>query len=321
MTAPFPSNCFTESQNHWGWRGLWRCSSPTSCPSRVIWRWLPRAVSSWILSMSKDEGFTTYLGNLFHCWITCVVKVFSYIQTEFPEFQFVSIASCLSGHPWEDAGSASFVPPIGYLETHWEDPLSHLFSRLNTPPLSAFPCITDGPVPSSPLWPFAGLTPVCPQLSGVGSPALVSVIQMCLTSPKQRGRITSSNLLATLFLTQLENKTVLYSWVWGEQAKQHTAGILGTWLDIAGPVFSKESESFFSINTRSSAAPVYPLLGRDSQSYICLHLVPLNIEHLPKRPKGNREEGKEEAGGKGAVVGTVWGWFEIVKQQTSFRRS
>jgi len=47
----------------------------------------------------------------------------------------------------------------------------------------------------------------------------------------------------------------------------------------------------------------------------------VNIEHLPRRPKRNGEEGKEKAEGNGAVLATVWGCFEIVKQQTSFCKS
>lgn len=79
-----------------------------------------------------------------------------------------------------------------------------LFSRLNTPALSDLLCMT-----------FVALcwTPVSPCLSGTGGPALDTVTwgrvrERCLSSAEQRGRVTSLNLLATLFLMQLEREWV-----------------------------------------------------------------------------------------------------------------
>lgn len=70
-------------------------------------------------------------------------------------------------------------------------------------------------------------------------------------------------------------------------------------LNIVGAVFSVEFGSLFSTNRRSLAA-LNILLLRNSQSSICLPLVPLNTEHMPRRQKGNERRGKKKAG-NGAV--------------------
>jgi len=44
------------------------------CSSRAIWNWLPRSMSRWLLSISKEGYFTTCLGNLSQCWVTLTVK-------------------------------------------------------------------------------------------------------------------------------------------------------------------------------------------------------------------------------------------------------
>jgi len=37
-------------------RYLCRSSGPAPCKSRVIWRWLPRTMSRWLLNVSKEGG-------------------------------------------------------------------------------------------------------------------------------------------------------------------------------------------------------------------------------------------------------------------------
>lgn len=66
-------------------------------------------------------------------------------------------------------------------------------------------------------------------------------------------------------------------------------------LNIVGAVFSVEFGSLFSTNRRSLAA-LHLLFLRNSQSCICLHLVPLNAEHMPRRLKGNERREKKKAG-------------------------
>lgn len=44
--------------------------------------------------------------------------------------------------------------------------------------LSAFPRMWDAPVPSSSLWPFVELSPLCPCLSGTGVPSLDTALQV-----------------------------------------------------------------------------------------------------------------------------------------------
>lgn len=55
-------------------------------------------------------------------------KAFSYPHVEFPEFQFVLVASCpVTGYHCEDSGPSSFLPPVRHLNTLIMSPPSHFF--------------------------------------------------------------------------------------------------------------------------------------------------------------------------------------------------
>lgn len=118
----------------------------------------------------------------------------------------------------------------------------------------------------------------------------------CLASAGQRGRITSLRLLATLLLKQL-GKRMGYVTM-SKESKTTQSWVIGTLLDIVGAVFSMEFGSFFSTNRRFQAE-LSSLFLRNRQELICLLLVPLNTEQMPKRPKGNERRGKKT--GNGAV--------------------
>lgn len=61
-------------------KDLWRPSSPTTCSSRVTRSGMPRAMSRWVLSISKGGDSTTCTGNLCQCLATfTVAKLFSYV--------------------------------------------------------------------------------------------------------------------------------------------------------------------------------------------------------------------------------------------------
>lgn len=98
-----------------------------------------------------------------------------------------------------------------------------------------------------------------------------------------------------------------------EESKQRWG--LGTWLNMVGAVFSLEFGSFFSTNKRS-LAEFSLLFLRNSRSSIRLLLVPLNTEHMPRRPKGGRKEDWEW----NCVSNGFGGSFEIIKQQTRFHK-
>ena len=60
---------------------------------------LPRTVSRWLLSISKDGDSTASLGSLLQCSVILTVKTFPDVQREPPLFQFVSVASGpVTGH-------------------------------------------------------------------------------------------------------------------------------------------------------------------------------------------------------------------------------
>lgn len=58
-------------------RDFLRCSSPDPSSSRSSESRLPRAVSSWVLSVSADGGSTIPLGNLLQCWTTLTMALFA----------------------------------------------------------------------------------------------------------------------------------------------------------------------------------------------------------------------------------------------------
>ena len=171
----FDDVCSYRSQNHRMvevGRDLWRSSGPTPCSSRDSQSWLPSTMSRWLLSISKGGDSTASLGKL--CWgsVTHAVnKCFLVFRGNHLCFSLCSLPLVLHWGPLERVCLHPLCTlPLG-IDTHWWGP-PWTFSSPGwaVPALSAFPHRTDAPVPSSSLWPFDGLSLVCPCLSCTGEP-------------------------------------------------------------------------------------------------------------------------------------------------------
>jgi len=55
-------------------RDLWRSSGPAPCSSRTPQSQLPRTMSGRLLNILKEADFTTSIGSLRQCLVTCTVK-------------------------------------------------------------------------------------------------------------------------------------------------------------------------------------------------------------------------------------------------------
>lgn len=110
--------CFSQGHSTISARsGLWRTPGPTLCTKQgqsQSYSKLLRALSSWVLNISKDGESTTILGNLFQCLTTLTVK---------------NILPCCS--LWSIWLNFPFDLP--------RDRGSFLFSRLASPALSVTP--------------------------------------------------------------------------------------------------------------------------------------------------------------------------------------
>jgi len=89
-----------------------------------------------------------------------------------PIFQFVSIASGLvTGHHWKEPGSGFFAPSLQlFMDIYKILPEPSLLQAEQPQFPQPFLIGRGVPVPSPSLWPFAGLSPVCPCLSRTGEP-------------------------------------------------------------------------------------------------------------------------------------------------------
>ena len=74
---------FTESQNHIGWKGPWRSSSPTVNLALAVSNYTISlsAMSMWLLNTSRDGDSTTALGSPFQCLTTHSVKKYFLISS------------------------------------------------------------------------------------------------------------------------------------------------------------------------------------------------------------------------------------------------
>lgn len=86
-------------------------------------------------------------------------RVFSCVETELP----APTPTCPVSRYWQEPGSLFLrFPP--------HTPLTLLYSSLNSSSLLSLSSSSDTLAPSSPLWPFAGLSLVSPQLFWTGEP-------------------------------------------------------------------------------------------------------------------------------------------------------
>lgn len=118
----------------WG-KDLWRPSCPTSlAQSRFTYSRLPEAMSNHVLSINKDGGSTTFLGNLFQCLNTITVKKAFFLMFKWNFSTCVIVSGCVPGHHWEESNSLFFAPSLQVLYTLGiSSPTSSLlFPRLNS---------------------------------------------------------------------------------------------------------------------------------------------------------------------------------------------
>lgn len=89
----------TEPLPGWGWKDLWRSSSPTALlkgGSATVCC----SGQCWILNIIKDRDYTAASNKVFQCSNTYALKKYFYLgELKFCPFQFVPIASCpVIGH-------------------------------------------------------------------------------------------------------------------------------------------------------------------------------------------------------------------------------
>ena len=109
---------FIFSQNHRMFevgKDPWRLSSPPLCLSWVIYSGLPRSVTSWILSISKDGDSSVSLHSQCQCLIILSKKAFSCVWMEYYIF------SCFHLQPLPLVLSVSllFHSLLSGIYTHW----------------------------------------------------------------------------------------------------------------------------------------------------------------------------------------------------------
>lgn len=138
-------------------RHLWRLSSSTG-----QWEKICLGPFGWILNMSKDVESATSLDNLWQCFFTPTLRVFSNSYMAFPVFQWVPSSSCpVAGHHREVSGFC--LPYFSHQSfTHMDKiPLNLLLSRLSNPST----VILSSYKSSSSLIPFMSLHWMCSSMS------------------------------------------------------------------------------------------------------------------------------------------------------------
>lgn len=127
--------------------GIW---SKPPCSCRATYHgWVPRAMSRWLLSISKAGDSTVPLGNLFQCPVTLTVKK-CYLMFWQSLLFFIS---CLFSCHWVLMETASLWPLCllsSGIYTHWWDPPQPSFLQTKQSQLSQPFCVGHAP---SPYWP------------------------------------------------------------------------------------------------------------------------------------------------------------------------
>lgn len=114
------------------------------------------------------------------------------------------------------------------------------------PALSAFPYQRDSGRPYSHVWPFSGIASICSSVSRTEEPSTGHSTQMCLTRAEERGRMTSTDLLALLCLIQPRKLLAFFDmrthcWLIGNSSPTRTsrffsAKLLSNQLAAACPI-------------------------------------------------------------------------------------
>ena len=131
-------------------------------------------MSGWLLSISKDADSTTALDNLCQHLVTLTVrKCFLMFRGHLLCFCLCPLPLVLSlGTNAKSLAPSYPHPPFRYSYTLISSPWVFSSPGWTIPALSPFPHRRDAPVPSPFLWPFSGLSAVCPCLSCIGEPKI-----------------------------------------------------------------------------------------------------------------------------------------------------
>lgn len=130
-------------------------AGPTPAQTRISDSRLLRAISRWVLSISKDGESTTLLGSWYQYLTALRFKKKKKVQMKYCAFHFVPIASCpVLGHNWEKSSSL-FISPIKCLHTTIRSLWAISSLGWAIPIISASPYTSDALV----LW--TGQIPVC----------------------------------------------------------------------------------------------------------------------------------------------------------------
>lgn len=117
---------------------------------------MPRTMSKWLLSISKDGDFTISLGKFWQCSVTfAVTKCFLMFRGDFSHFSLCPLLLVLSLVTTKHSLAQHVLFALSLL---WWDPFKPS-PGWTVPVVSALPHRKDAWEPSSSFWPFTGLSP------------------------------------------------------------------------------------------------------------------------------------------------------------------
>lgn len=121
-----------ESQNSWGWKVLKEIFL-SSFPAQSSFNSLFRAMSGWVLNISKDGESTVSQADFLQCLTTLAVKCFFFLRNALC-FSFCSVPLWpFLGHHCEEPGFLFFTSSPSGVYTHWYNHPGLLISRLYSP--------------------------------------------------------------------------------------------------------------------------------------------------------------------------------------------
>ena len=180
-----------------------------------------RIVSRHFWNISSEGDSTPSLGNLFQCMVSCRVKFFLMFMWNFLGISFCPLVLVLLLSTTEQRLVLALSPPCTDLCTLVRSPLSHLFLRLSRSSSLSLAWKRSAPVPSSSLQHLPDLLQELHVSLVLRSPELGTALQTdVLTRAESRGKITSLDLLAMLFL--VHPRISLSSWPQGLTAGSWT---------------------------------------------------------------------------------------------------
>lgn len=140
------------------------------------------------------------------------------------------------GTSWKSLALPSLYPPFRYLRTLTDSTWASSSTGQTVLPILAFSHRRGAPVPLLYWWTYDGLFPVCPCFAFTGEPR-TGPSTVGVASPTLRGRITSLDLKATLWLMQPGRLLTFFamsahSWLMLSKTPSwsFSAGLLSSWV-------------------------------------------------------------------------------------------